>query len=157
MKERDLYKPIANWLHEFLKGKFPNREIKTVDSSQVYLSDLIYDLGLTKYFPQYRAYEIKVDVTGFAISEDSVNLALVECKLGKIGLREVSQLLGYCIIAKPDYAFIISPAGISSAMSYILRTLRNYDILRYHENKMIRVCKWDTRKNDIVRPTIPPL
>jgi len=157
MKEKELYEPVSKWLYDFLKEKYPNRKIITLDTSQVYLSDLIFDLKLTRYFPDYMSYEIKVDVTGFAISDKKADLALVECKLSKIGLKEISQLLGYSIVTKPEYSFIISPQGMSKAVSHLLLTLKRYEILRYSEGKLIRVCRWDVKKNDIVRPCYPPL
>jgi len=157
MREKDLYKPVSKWLRRFLKEKHPNWEVKALDSSQVYLSNLIFDLGLTEHFPEYKAYEIKVDVVGFAISGKRASLTLVECKSARIGLKDISQLLGYSIVAKPECSFIVSPQGMSSAVSYLLQDLKKYDILKYSKGKLIRVCRWDVRKKDIVRPTTPPI
>lgn len=95
-------------------------------------------------------------LTGVILLNDKAELAFVECKLSKITLKDVSQLLGYSKVACPVHSFIISPKGMSNAVSYLLQTLRRYDILAYSENRKIRVGSWDESKGDIIRPMIPP-
>jgi hypothetical protein len=72
-------------------------------------------------------------------------------------IKNISQLLGYRRVALPFQSIIISPKGISSSVSYLLKAFSRYDVLEYDKDKKIRIAKWDSLKNEIdIRSILPP-
>jgi len=70
------------------------------------------------------------------------HLGLVECKLGRINLRDLSQLLGYSRVALPLYSIILSPRGISQSLNLLFNIARRNDILYYSPDRHIFIAKW---------------
>ena len=67
------------------------------------------------------------------------NFIFVESKIVTIGLKEVGQLLGYCAIAQPEEALLVTTKKVSDS---VLRALSvNSDILKYERNKKIKLGK----------------
>jgi hypothetical protein len=83
-------------------------------------------------------------------------LALVECKLEKINLQDVSQLLGYSKVALPLASIIISPEGISDSINLLFNVHRRDDILSYGQDGCIRIARWIESKKDIDMHTLIP-
>lgn len=161
MIEENLYAPIVNWLKIFLKGHFRKSYIIVEDTHRVKLSDFIFAKGAHKFFSDYTLYDIKVDITGMIINVESAKLVLVECKTKPIKLLDVGQLLGYSLVVKPSFSFLISPEGISAPLFSLFRNYGRYDILEYPfekgNKKKILLCKWNINKNDIEwNEIIPP-
>lgn len=96
------------------------------------------------------------DVTGVVRTDTSLRFAFVECKTAPITLRDVGQLLGYSLVAKPDWAFLLSPEGLSSRLNTLLVTYGRQDILTYASNRAIRLASWDTRRSEIDSSTLIP-
>lgn len=86
----------------------------------------------------------------------TAELAFVECKLDKISLRDLSQLLGYSRVAIPVASIIISPEGISDAINLLFNIHRRNDILSYGDKGGIRIARWDENKRDINMHTLIP-
>ena len=158
-KETQMYPHVRKWLERLLKSKIKDAEfIKVYNSSNMKLTKLLTNQGLHKYFSsEYLTYDIKVDVTGIIVRRGRGSLIFIECKLGKITLKDFSQLLGYSIVAKPLYSIILSPKGISDSLFSLIKSFGRYDILKYHANREIALAKWDEYKKDIdYTTTIPP-
>lgn len=149
-----MYPHICLWLKNVLLRKYRNANIIVEDTSKKVLSRWLYDHNFHKYFKDYQSFEIEVDVTGIAITEKEAHMAFVECKLTKITLRDLSQLLGYSKVAMPSLSLILSPSGITDSMNILLNIFRRYDILRYNADKYIIIGKWDSSRNE---PDIPSL
>jgi len=157
LKEKDLYPILVKWFHKVLSQKFKNAKIEVYDTSQIELSRLLQKLKLQREFPEYLAYSIKVDITAIIKKTKDAELAFIECKLGNITLKDVSQLLGYSIVAKPYLSIIISPKTISRPLHHLLVIHRKYDVLHYEINKKIKIMKWNLSKNSIDHNcTLPP-
>src|SRR5437870_601001 len=112
--EREMYPPVRNWLERLLKQRHRASRVAVFDSAQRSLARIIdqQDLG-ANLRPEWRSWEIFVDVVGFAVTAQTTHLALVECKLAPINIRDLSQILGYCYVALPAHAYILSPASVS--------------------------------------------
>jgi hypothetical protein len=147
--EREMYEPVRQWLHHFLCSRFKGARVNTYDSSELRLSHLIEDKNLYEGLPpDWPTWDIQVDVTGFAQSPAGTHLALVECKLKPLALDHLAQLLGYARIARPHFAFLISPQGLKSSLSQLLAVYQRLDVLEYfaETDRMARaliLARWD--------------
>ncbi|MEM3816051.1 MAG: hypothetical protein QW341_04315, partial [Candidatus Bathyarchaeia archaeon] len=137
--EKEMYPHVCTWLRSILNKKHKGARIIVKDTSKKVLSKWLFDHNLHPYFSDYKSFEIEVDVTGIAISQTEITLAFIECKLDKITLRDLSQLLGYSKVAVPSLSLILSPEGLSDSMNLLLNIYRRYDILRYNRDKYIIV------------------
>src|SRR3989304_269318 len=148
-REISLYPDILRWLQGFLESKHPKSEIKTHDVHSVDLSDFLERNGYKRFFPEYATYKIRVDLIGIIKGKNSCNLVFVEVKDKQLSLINLSQLLGYCKILKPEFAFLISPKGMAKPLSQLLLHFNRLDILEFDNNKYIRVAKWNASRNAI--------
>ena len=155
-REKEMYPDVMAWLKRALQGMHPRASIETYDTSAVALYRFLEVQGLHELFPQYRSYDIYVDVTGVVRTRRQAHLAFVECKLKAIALRDLSQLLGYSRVAMPLYSIIISPAGLGSAVTYLLKTYGRLDVLEYSPQKRLKVATWDSSRAEISLPTLIP-
>ena len=157
-QEIALYPSMLEWLQMYLENKHPKAVIKTYDVHSVDLSDFIQRNKYTKYFPEYATYKIRVDLLGMILEKDKCNLVFVEVKDTSLSLINLSQLLGYCKILRPEFAFLISPKGLAKPLSQLLVHFNRLDILEFDKNKFVRVAKWNPTRNAIENDSIiPPL
>jgi hypothetical protein len=153
--EKEMYPDIKEWLLNLLKGEYKKHDIRVYDTHAQILSKFLLQKNFHTYFPDFQSYEIKVDITGLIIKEETAKLAFVECKLRPITLRDISQLIGYSKVANPIKAIILSPEDVSDPVSYLFRTLRRYDILVYNKNKVI-IGRWDENRKELITTSIIP-
>jgi hypothetical protein len=157
IEERQLYHPIQIWLQSFLISRFKTARVSTSDTSRIDLSKFISLNGMIGDFPNSSAWEIKVDITSFIFEVASVpKLAFVEVKRKPIVLKDVGQLIGYCKVAIPEFAFLISPSGLSSRLRKLLSVFGRTDILNYSVHKGIIIAEWDLTRNSISSQGITP-
>jgi hypothetical protein len=154
--EKSMYPEVVKWFTRILSLKFPNASVSVHDTSNVVLSKFLVDKRLHKFFPNYQTFEIEVDITGIVISGDDAKLGFVECKLNKISLRDVSQLLGYSRVAQPVVSLILSPAGYSDSINFLFNIHRRDDILYHDKNKLIHIAKWVESRQDIDYASLLP-
>ncbi|MBI3913023.1 MAG: hypothetical protein HY327_02325 [Chloroflexi bacterium] len=151
-----MYTDVRAWLESVLKERFPKSGILVADTSRITLSRFLEREGMESFFPNYETYEINVDVTGVVRSKNA-KLALVECKVTTLTLRDLSQLHGYSQVAQPIYSLLISPKGVSRALNLLLQIYRRYDLLEYADGQRIKIGVWDaTRKTVDPTSIIPP-
>lgn len=151
-----MYPDVCAWFKRILKEKFKDAEICVEDTSKKVLSKWLVEKGFHNFFPDYQTYEIEVDVSGMVEKTDEAHLGFIECKLGRITLRDLSQLLGYSRVALPLYSVILSPKGISRSMNRLLNIARRNDILYYSTDKHIVVGKWNERRKELEFSSIIP-
>ena len=147
--EKEMYADVILWLDTYLEHKYPKSVVKSHDTSKENLSDFIRRHRLSHFFPEFQTYVIKVDITGVIEYKEKCLLALVECKLNSINLRNISQLIGYSKVVRPALSLIISPTGISSPINTLINIYRRYDILTYHGDLKVRIAKWNESTKDI--------
>jgi len=155
-KESEMYPQVANWLKKMLSQNFKGSKVMVEDTSKKVLSRFLFEKGLHKKFPDYQTYEIRVDVTGVVERGNNAELAFIECKLNRVTLRDVSQLLGYSKVAVPVMSILLSPEGISESINLLFNVHRRDDILHYAEDKHIRIAKWAEGRNDIDMQSLIP-
>ncbi len=85
-----MYPHVKAWLERVLTSKFKGAKVLAANTSEKTLSKWLFEQGFHRHFADYQAYEIDVDVTGVIVWGDKADLAFVECKLGKISLRDFS-------------------------------------------------------------------
>lgn len=154
--ESTLYPHVANWLSHYLRDRFRKAEVTAHDTHKIELAAFLRREGLHNFVKGYDAYEIQVDVTGVVRNRDSVRFAFVECKAGPITLRDVGQLLGYSLVARPEWSFLLSPAGLSDRLSSLLVTYGRQDILNYAKNHQIRLATWHSERREVDVSTLIP-
>lgn len=156
-RETTLYPNILKWLQEYLENKNKNAEVKTHDVHSIDLGEFFEQSKYKKFFPEYPTYKIRVDLLGTVIKNNKCELTFIEVKNKSISLINLSQLLGYCKILKPKFAFLISPSGLSKPMRQLLTHFNRLDILEFDKNKSITVAKWNISRNAIdISSAIPP-
>lgn len=156
--ESDMYPHVKGWLEQLLNSKMKDADfISVYNTSKIKLMKLLVREGIHRYFSsEYVTYDIRVDITGITVKNDKGDLLFVECKLSKINLRDLSQLLGYSVVARPLYSIIVSPNGVSDSLFSLIKSFGRTDILRYYANRKIAIAKWDESKMDIDYMSIIP-
>jgi len=154
--EKDLYPELSIWLSRFLSDRHRKAQVRVLDTSKTKLSKVIFEENLVEYFPHYNTFDIQVDVIGIVQTNKRVLLAIIECKLNSITLRDIGQIWGYSKVANPEYSFIISPSGPSESLYTLLKTFGRYDLLEYRPNKRTIIANWDRDKKDLDYSSILP-
>jgi len=156
MNETALYPDVAKWLKRYLKDRHPHSSVVAYDTHKINLSKLILDKNIQAYFPQFNAFDIKVDITGLIASAKSVHMAFVECKIKPITLKDLGQILGYSKVAKPQYSFIISPEGLSTPLNSLICSFGRHDILDYGDGLRIKLATWNISRREIDSDSLVP-
>lgn len=156
MMEKELYPQTRDWLLNFLNQRYKKAEIFVEDTHKILLSDFLERSGIPEKFPEFKAYDIKVDITGIIITNKKAHLVFVECKIKPIRLLDVGQLLGYSLVSKPLYAYLFSPEGISDPLNRLLKIYGRYDILRYGKELTLKIAQWDIKRKEPLWSTVLP-
>jgi len=154
--EKEMYPDVKDWLRNVLQSQHKRTKIRVWDSSSTKLTRIIEDNNLSEFYPDYHSFDISVDVVGVVMKKAAPDLVFVECKLQPITLRDLGQLLGYCRVARPAKALLISPAYISQGIHYLLKTYDRTEVLEYGDNQSILIARWDEAKRDIDISSILP-
>ena len=155
-REEDLYLSITVWFEKWLRAKNKGCEIVVADTHNIRLSKFISEIGGKDKFSLSDTFDIQVDITGVIKRKEIWELALIEVKVRSLTLKNVGQLLGYCIVSCPMYAFLISPQGPNRSLSRLITTYGRRDILEYHKGRYIRLGRWVTVRNEIDPHSIIP-
>jgi hypothetical protein len=137
MQERDLYRPVCDWLSAFLRQKHRSAQIWVEDTSRSSVAEFLRRHRLTAYVPWWVTLEIPVDVTGAVLivnhrHRPTLRLAIVEVKVRPINLRDLSLAIGYAKVVQPDYAFLVSPNGWTENLQRLVRD--------YQRNGCVGIC-----------------
>lgn len=158
--EKDMYPDICQWLEDFLNNRFQQADVDVYDLSRTPISRFLSTYNRGNFPGEWVTWNIKVDVVGFVHhSNKPTDLVFVECKNTKLTVAHLSQLLGYSRIARPLYAFLISPSGYSSALVSLLRVYQRSDVLEYHSEhgkmpRQIIAAEWDIVTRNLERNTM---
>lgn len=155
-KEKHMYPAVCKWLRNLLRSKYKRAEVHVFDTSNITLSKFLVNTQYHRFFEAYQTFEIQVDITGIIKSGRRAHLAFVECKLRKISLKDLSQLLGYSKVATPLLSMIISPEGMSRSLELLFNVWRRYDILYYGRDKHLLIGKWNWDREEVDPSSIVP-
>ena len=153
-----LYEPMREWLQEYLKGKYKNAEIITIDSHAKTLDSYLEEYGVLSYYPQTVGLDIQIDVLGIIKEKNKVLLVFIEAKKTKLNLRDLGQLWSYCKLCDPSEAFLLSSKGLGSLNKIFINLLRT-DLLDFGDGKKIKkmqIGKWNTLTNSIDSKSLIP-
>lgn len=151
-----MYGPVRDWWERFLKERHKRSQVSVYDTSRIVLYRFIQDHQLEALFSDYLTYEVEVDITGVIVARDKAKLALVECKLTPITLRDVGQMLGHSEVTRPLYSLIISPRGLSDSLVRLLKNFQRFDVLDYGDGQRIRLATWSPQRQEILAESLLP-
>ena len=163
-KKVEIYPDIINWLQRFLRERFPRHQIDIRDTHSMALNRFVERHQLTHYFDTkvWQTYDIRADITGFVAQGERLGLVLVECKTTPITIAHISKLWGYCRVAQPSIAYLISTSGIGDAVRSLILSYGRTDILEYHwahgqDYRSLILAKWDEIAKTIdMESVLPP-
>ncbi len=142
--EKKLYEPISKWFTDYLSTKF-SEEVKVHDTSSFYLDKFIIQNDLYDEFSFCDEYKIKPDIVGFLINSNRICFA--EIKIGELTLKDIGQLLGYCLVGNPEVAILVSPEKPSVNLIKILKS--KPDLLRYNSRRIL-IGAWNKDECEIL-------
>ena len=95
---------------------------------------LVKDFG-AKRISKLKDFQIMPDVIGIIDDEKWV---FIESKIVALGLREIGQLIAYCLIAKPEIAILCSTINSEAKLEQFKQeTVMNFG------TKKIQCAKWN--------------
>ena len=158
--ETQMYPDVRQWLEDFLKDRFQRADVDVHILSHTPISRFLstYDRG--NFAEEWVTWNIKVDIVGFVHQFNKpTHLVFVECKNTKLTVAHLSQLLGYSRIARPLYAFLISPVGFSAVLVSLLKEYQRHDVLEYYWEpgripRRVVVAEWDMATRNLDRNTM---
>ena len=136
LKEEDLYEPIAEWLQN--DESLADNEV-TFDTATTAMDGYLHEEGLEGLYPQMADFNQKPDVVG--LKHDGSRSVFIEVKLGALNLQDLGQLLGYCVMASPDRAILVSPKGPGKDLVAFLLSFP--EVLEFGNGNRIEVGQWD--------------
>lgn len=139
--EQKLYAPLVEFYENYLTNKY-GTTAKVHDTSAYFLDRFIIQNDLLEEFDFCNEYKIKPDIVGFL--PKIKKLAFMEVKANELTLQDLGQLLGYCLVAQPTEAILVSPKAPSLSLVLILRT--NPNLLAYSQDKRIEIATWENDK-----------
>jgi len=142
--EQKLYAPLCEYLSKSLSKLYKDK-VEFYDTSSYYLNKFISERNISEEFEYYEEYKIKPDLVGFILTKKKIILA--EIKATELSLKDLGQLRGYCLVANPEYAILISNKEPSLNLKKILKM--NKDILKYF-SKEIKIGIWNGKEVNII-------
>ena len=136
--EQLTYPLLKTWLENYAENHY-GKDTIVFDSSNQTLDSYIQNISnisshLINNIELYKLH-IRPDVVAFIPGIE--NFIFIESKVTKLGLKELGQLIGYCMVAQPEEAFLISTKGLSTSLMRILSIDKS--ILKYAKNKSIQI------------------
>jgi hypothetical protein len=142
--EQILYAPICKYLSKYFSKLYKNK-VKFYDTSSYYLNKFIFESNVSEEFEYYEEYKIKPDLVGFILNMKKIIIA--EIKATELSLKDLGQLKGYCLVANPEYAILISNKEPSLNLKKMLKINKN--ILNYF-GKTIKMGIWEGNEVKII-------
>lgn len=142
--EKELYKPLSTHLKKYL-GKKYQEPVEAFDTSANNLNLFLKNKNreLFEIFDYCEKFSIRPDVVGFLAK--SKKLVFEEIKTTQLDMKALGQLIGYCFVAQPNEAILVSPKTPSLTLIKVLKA--RPDLLEYGPDKKIKIGIW--QNNDL--------
>lgn len=143
LAEQEMYQPLTVFFAEYLSEKYKEKA-DTFDTSAGNLSLFLKNKNrdLLEVFDYCDKYRIRPDVVGFLEKQKAIGF--IEAKITPLDLKAVGQLMGYCLVAQPLEAILISTKSPSVALIKILKA--RPDLLTYAPERKIQLATLDGGK-----------
>ncbi len=139
--EFDTYEPLRKWLENVLRKNLDETSVAWVTAEQNltnFLAGIKHNaLDLVENLEDLR---IRPDVVG--VIPKTGELAFIESKVTNLNLREVGQLLGYCLVAQPRFAYLISTKPIDLYLTELISL--HPALVEYGQERRIELFHFDT-------------
>lgn len=140
LAEKAMYAPLSKFLKDYLTSKY-KESVDTFDTSAGNLNLFLKNTNkeLVNVFDYCDKYRIRPDIVGFL--EKQKNIAFIEAKITPLDLKSLGQLMGYCLVAQPIEALLISTKAPSLTLIKILKA--RPDLLTYAINRKIQIATFE--------------
>jgi len=134
--EADTYPPLVNFFTKHLSEKY-SQEVLSFDTSAGNLNAFLKNnaTDILETFENCEKFRIRPDVVAFLSKEK--RLAFIESKVTPLDLSALGQLVGYCLVAKPIEAILVSTQTPSPSFIRILKANKN--LLEYEAGRHIQI------------------
>ncbi len=134
--EADTYPPLVKYFNTYFSKKY-TQNVLTFDTSSGNLNAFLKNNAqdLLEILENCEKFRIRPDVVSFLC--DAKKLVFVESKVTPLDLSALGQLIGYCLVAKPIEAILISTQQLSPSFIRILKA--NKTLLEYEQGKFIQI------------------
>ena len=141
------YEPLRAWLEDFLQKDHDENSVCWI-TAHGNLNNFLLQLDLSEIHEIEDLYELRIrpDIVGFI--PKTKELAFVEAKVTTIGIAEIGQLLGYCLVAEPTLAILVSTVPISLEIKQLIT--KSPGLLDYGAGRSIRLMQFDVAKESPV-------
>ena len=145
------YPILIDWLNEYITGKGIGKSLSFDTSSQTLFHffsskseniEILYDV-----FSDLESLSIRPDVVGF--SESDKRFYFIESKITSLGFKELGQLMGYCHVANPKEAFLVTTKNISTPLMKAIQ--RNREIIMYGHGNEVQFGKLKESKLELIK------
>jgi len=137
LSEADTYEPQRKWLQKYLEDKFPGSTVNTFVVADSDMNSFFTRVGNDTHAELVEEYDIRPDVVGII---DGKKIVFIESKITVLGIKEIGQLLGYCLIAEPEIAILCSTKDSSGNLTTILP---HKELFEFGGNEKIQCATWD--------------
>ena len=145
--EEELYEPMRLWLEQYVKDKYKNYEVVSIDAHAERLDRVLAKYDIVNEMAN--GVDIQIDVLAIAKKNKDIKVFFIEAKKTQLTLRDLGQLWAYCKLVEPEEAFLFSSLGLGS-LNKLLNSFKREDLLDFGNGKKIKkmkVSKWDIRTN----------
>lgn len=134
--EAETYPPLVNFFGKYLEKKY-SQSVDTFDTSAGNLNAFLKNKAsdLLETFDNCERFRIRPDVVSFLSKEKK--LVFIESKVTTLDLKALGQLVGYCLVAKPIEAILVSTKEPAPNFVKILKA--NKQLLEYESGKFIQI------------------
>lgn len=147
LAEQAMYEPLTVFFAEYLSAKY-GETADTFDTSAGNLNLFLKNKNreLLDVFDYCDKYRIRPDVVGFL--EKQKALGFIEAKITPLDLKSLGQLMGYCLVAQPIEAILISTKAPSLTLIKVLKA--RPDLLTYAPNRKIQIATLENGKVNFI-------
>lgn len=137
LTEHDTYPLLKEWMENYIQKELNKTGVVYITSEQTisnFMQDKTgkFDEHVEK-FDNFELMSIRPDLIAFNDSDS--DFYFIESKITSLGFKELGQILGYCHVAKPKLAFLITTKDISSALRTAL--VRTPELKMYNETSSV--------------------